>query len=34
MDATAMLAQFNEKAQGVDPIGATLKLKVRWHWRF
>jgi len=34
MDATAMLAQFNEKAQGVDPIGATLKLKVDDHTIF
>ena len=28
MDATALLAQFNEKAQTVDPLGATLKLVV------
>lgn len=31
MDATALLAQLNEQAQNVDPIGATLKFKVDEH---
>ena len=31
MDANAILATLNEKAQGVDPIGATLKMVVDEH---
>jgi len=31
MDASALLEQFNSKAQTVDPIGATLKLVVDDH---
>lgn len=31
MDASALLEQFNSKAQSVDPIGATLKLVVDDH---
>lgn len=31
MDTSALLAQLNEKAQGVDPIGATLKFEIDDH---
>lgn len=31
MDASALIEQFNAKAQTVDPIGATLKLVVDDH---
>ncbi len=31
MDATALIAQLNSKAQSVDPIGGTLKFVVDDH---
>jgi len=31
MDATALISTLNEKAQAVDPIGATLKMVVGDH---
>ena len=31
MDATALLAQLNEQAQSIDPIGATLKFVIDDH---
>lgn len=31
MDTSALLAQLNEKAQSVDPIGATLKFEIDDH---
>ena len=31
MDATAILAQLNEQAQSIDPIGATIKFVVDEH---
>lgn len=34
MDASALLAQLNEQAQGVDPIGATLKFVIDEHTVF
>lgn len=34
MDASALLAQLNEQAQGVDPIGATLKFIIDEHTVF
>ncbi len=34
MDITAVLETLNEKASGVDPIGAKLKMKVDEHTIF
>ena len=34
MDATALLAQLNEQAQSIDPIGATLKFVIDDHTVF
>jgi len=34
MDVTAILNTLNEKASAVDPIGATLKMKVDEHTIF
>ncbi|MEL6122228.1 MAG: SCP2 sterol-binding domain-containing protein [Bacteroidota bacterium] len=31
MDATALIAQLNEQASSIDPIGATLKFQVDDH---
>lgn len=31
MDATALIAQLNEQAAGIDPIGATLKFEIDDH---
>lgn len=31
MDATALLAQLDEQAQNIDPIGATIKFAIDDH---
>jgi len=31
MDAEALLAQLNEQAQSIDPIGATIKFEIDDH---
>ena len=31
MDATALIAQLNEQASGIDPIGAILKFEIDDH---